>query len=56
MPDSCKNLEIKESIIDVIAKRIQEASSIPKYSFYLPHIEKNITKDEYFSFELYRRI
>jgi len=56
MKKTCEHLTVNKEVVDTVAKKIQEASSVLRYSFYLPQIEEDITKNECLSFELIEEI
>lgn len=50
MKKTVETLKINNNIIEHMAKQINEASNVLKYSFYLPQVVRNITKEKDFSF------
>lgn len=50
MKKTAETLKIDNNIIEHMAKQINEASNILKYSFYLPQIERDIPKEKDFSY------
>ena len=50
MEKTAETLKINNNIIEHMAKQINEASNILKYSFYLPQIERDIPKEKDFSY------